>query len=112
MLRQGLAPGPAVGVLDGCRIRSGVVEAVDGEWVSVTAQQLAWDGRSLVDTEPRAGRARWSVDGETLLARPAVGDTVALHWDWVCGVLTADQVERMELLEAEQRAQVGLSEPR
>ena len=50
MLRQGLAPGPALGVLDGCRIRTGVVEAVDGEWVSVTAPQLAWDGAALLDS--------------------------------------------------------------
>lgn len=109
MLRQGLAPGPAVGVLDGCRIRAGVVDAVDGEWVTVTAPQLAWDGQALVDTEPRSSRARWSVDGETLLARPAVGETVALHWDWVCDVLTADQVARIDALEARQRQAVGLT---
>lgn len=110
MLRQGMAPGPALGVLDGCRIRSGTVVAVEGEWVSVRAEQLAWDGGVLVDTEPRLSQARWSVDGETLLARPEVGDIVALHWDWVCDVLTPEQATRIALLEAEQRQAVGLAE--
>jgi hypothetical protein len=39
---------------------------------------------------------------------PGEGDVVALHWDWVCDVLTPEQVVRVEALEEQQRAAVGL----
>ncbi|MFC7488531.1 DUF6390 family protein [Knoellia sp. CPCC 206453] len=108
MLLRGLPPGPAVSVLDRCRIRSGVVSEVDGEWVVVTSRLLTWDGGSLTPSPHRAERARWSVDGRSLLSPPDVGDTVALHWDWVCDVLTPDQADRIQQIEETQRTAVGL----
>ena len=44
LLREGRPPGPAVWVLDRCRIRVGEVLAVAGERVTVTSRLLAWDG--------------------------------------------------------------------
>ena len=108
MLLRGLPSGPAVSVLDRCRIRGAVVREVDEEWVTVTARLLRWDGTSLAESDPIDERARWSIGGQSLLAAPGVGDTVALHWDWVCDVLTEDQAERLQRLEAAQRAAVGL----
>jgi hypothetical protein len=108
MLRAGLTPGPAVNVLDRCRVRTGVVTAVEGEWVETGSRLLAWHGGALAPAAPVTERARWSLDGLTLLAPPAVGDLVALHWDWVCDVLTPDQAARIEALEERQRAAVGL----
>jgi hypothetical protein len=108
MLRRGLPPGPAVSVLDRCRIRSGVVSGVDGEWVTVTSSLLAWDGDSLTPSAPQVEDARWAVDGRSLMSRPAIGDTVALHWDWVCDILTPEQADRIQQLEATQRAAIGL----
>jgi len=99
MLLRGLPPGPAVSVLDRCRIRSGVVSEVDGEWVVVMSSLLTWDGGSLTPSSPQVERARWSVDGRSLLSPPAVGDTVALHWDWVCEVLTTDQADRIQRID-------------
>jgi len=107
-LLHGLPPGPAVSVLDRCRIRSGVVSEIDGEWVVVKSSLLTWDGDSLTPSLPQVEGARWSVNGQSLLPPPAVGDTVALHWDWVCDVLTPDQAKRRELMEATQRTAVGL----
>ena len=108
MLLRGLPPGPAVSVLDRCRIRSGVVSGVDGECVTVTSRLLRWDGAALVRADPSDELARWSAQGQSLLAAPVVGDTVALHWDWVCDVLTPDQADRIHRLEAQQRTAVGL----
>ncbi len=108
MLLRGLPPGPAVSVLDRCRIRSGVVSEVDGEWVTVLTRLLRWDGAALVLSDPTEELARWSVGGQSLLTSPAVGETVALHWDWVCDVLTPDQADRIRRLEADQRSAVGL----
>ena len=109
MLAAGLPPGPAVGVLDQCRIRTGVVAGLDGEWVEVTSRHLVWDGARLAPGPTTADRVRWAVEGQSLLAPPKVGDAVALHWDWVCDVLTPDQVSLVERLDEEQRAAVGLA---
>ena len=108
MLLAGLPPGPAVSVLDRCRIRSGVVREVDDERVTVRSRVLGWESGRLTPRPPHLERARWSIDGLSLLARPVVGDVVALHWDWVCDVLTDDQADRIHRLEAEQRVAVGL----
>lgn len=110
MLRAGLPPGPAVSVVDRCRIRTGTVTALDGEWLTVTSRVLGWTGDRLLPGAPEAERVRWSVDGLSLLDPPSVGDVVALHWDWVCDVLTADQITRIESRERAQRAAVGLGE--
>jgi len=109
MLRAGLPSGPAVSVLDRCRIRSGEVVEVEGEWVTVRSRVLVWVGGRLVPAEPALERARWSLDGLALMTAPAVGDVVALHWDWVCDVLTPNQTDRVHLLEERQRAAVGLA---
>lgn len=109
MLRDGRPAGPAVAVLDQCRIRAGVVTAVEGETVDVTSRHLAWDGSALVLASAVTDRARWSVGGRSLIAPPTVGDVVALHWDWVCDVLTAEQALRMAEIEEQQRRAAGLS---
>jgi hypothetical protein len=108
MLLRGLPPGPAVDVLDRCRIRSGVVRSVDGESVTVESRVLGWDGVRLTPGQPVLEQARWSADGLSLMSAPAVGDTVALHWDWVCEVLTVDQAALVDRLETAQRAAAGL----
>ncbi|MEJ7833811.1 MAG: DUF6390 family protein [Nocardioides sp.] len=109
MLQAGLPPGPAVSVLDRCRIRTGVVREIDGEWVSVTSSVLGWDGSRLAPQAPAVERARWSIDDQAQITVPAVGDVVSLHWDWVCEVLTPDQGAFVNRLEEEQRAMVGLA---
>lgn len=108
MLRAGLPPGPAVSVLDRCRIRTGVVRAVVGETVTVGTSVLAWDGARLTPGPGVVETARWSTDGLSLIDPPAPGDVVALHWDWVCEVLTVEQAERVDRLEEAQREAVGL----
>lgn len=109
MLLAGLPAGPAVSVLDRCRIRSGVVQAVADEWVTVSSSVLEWDGERLVPGQEGLERARWSTEGLSLLAAPEPGDVVALHWDWVCDVVTSEQASRIDALETDQRAAVGLS---
>ena len=109
LLLDGRPPGPAVRVLDRCRIRAGVVCEADGEAVTVITRPLAWDGDNLRQAEATTERARWCVDGRALIGAPAVGDVVSLHWDWVCDVLTPSQARRMVDLDERQRRAVGLS---
>lgn len=109
MLRQGRPPGPAVSVLDRCRIRVGEVQSVEGEWATVTSQLLRWQDDRLTPGPTEVERARWSVDGLTLLTAPEPGDSVALHWDWVCDVLDPDQQDQVRRREESHREAVGLS---
>ena len=95
LLREGRPPAPAVRVLDRCRIRPGEVVAVDGEEVEVVSRPLLWDGRALREGAAVAERARWSVGGSSLIETPMVGDTVALHWDWVCDVVSVEQARHL-----------------
>nr|BFE74953.1 hypothetical protein GCM10020092_082540 [Actinoplanes digitatis] len=62
-----------------------------------------WDGTELTPGPPRDEVAAWSANGNSLLGGLSPGDRVALHWDWVCDVITAEQQERIESLELRQR---------
>jgi hypothetical protein len=108
LLREGRPSGPAVNVLHRCRIRTGIVHAVDGEWVTVSSRPLVWNGVVLREGETTLEQARWSVGGRTLIESPRVGEIVALHWDWVCDVLTGEQASLNDRLEESQRAAAGL----
>lgn len=109
LLREGRPPGPALRVLDRCRIRVGEVLAVTGEAVTVATRPLAWDGSRVSEAAAVTETARWSVDGSSLIDVPAVGALVALHWDWVCEKVTAERALRIEHLERHARVAAGLS---
>jgi hypothetical protein len=86
----------AASVLDRCRIRTGTVLAVQGETATVRCRPLiARDGELSTGPE-RDEVVRWSA---ALLPGVAVGERVALHWDWLCDVLTESQCARLESLE-------------
>lgn len=83
-------------VLDRCRIRWGEVVAVSGDSAVVDSQPLLWDGRRLFLGAPVAESVRVGIDGRTLLPDLRPGDTVSLHWDWVCDRLTPRQLAHLE----------------
>ncbi len=101
--------GVAVEILDRCRIRTGRVLEVTGEQALVESRSLMWDGVHLTTAEPAKEVAAWSVDGSTLLDGLSPGDRVALHWDWICDVISAEQVRRVEEAELHQLESLGLS---
>jgi len=108
----GAKAGPvALNVLDRCRIRTGVVLGVDGEKAAVCCHPLVFDGVALAPGPATAEVVSWSVDGRSLIAAPAPGERVALHWDWICDVLTAAQTARLDALEARQRGLAGGASP-
>lgn len=83
-------------VLDQCRIRTGTIESAAGEFVEVSYRPLTWDGGELGLGEPIRERVRWSSAGQALAEAPEPGELVALHWDWVCDRLSAEQAEACE----------------
>ena len=109
LLLAGRTPGPAVNVLDRCRIRVGEVVSVDGEEVSVLCRPLAWHGTALVEGDAVTETVRWSIGGSALIDVPPVGALVALHWDWVCEVVSPAEALRIEHLDRRARASAGLS---
>ncbi|MCW0213087.1 MAG: DUF6390 family protein [Pseudonocardia sp.] len=96
--------GPALHILDRCRIRDGTVLAVDGDEVVVRSRPLTWDGHALGLGDPVEERARWARAGRGLPDAVAPGDTVALHWDWVCDRLTPRRRDELRRRTAAQLA--------
>jgi Family of unknown function (DUF6390) len=94
LLRRG-SGGPALHVLDRCRIRWGEVVSVTGDQAEVRCQALAWDGHRLALGPGQLEHARWADGGRSLLGSVSPGEWVALHWDWVCDTLTETQLEAL-----------------
>ncbi len=87
LLRAGRLVEEPLRVLDSCRIRWGeVIEVGEGE-VHVLSRPLTYDGHllSLGPAVPQVALRHPDGLGPPL----AVGDTVSLHWDWVCDRLDA-----------------------
>jgi hypothetical protein len=83
-------PAAALDILQQCRIRWGEVVGIADGRVEVRSAPLEFVDGGLALGEPTTQTAALSVDG------PAqVGDIVAMHWDWVCDVLTPDQVTQL-----------------
>jgi Family of unknown function (DUF6390) len=93
-------PGTPVKVMQGCRIRWGTVESVEGEHASVLSRPLIFDDGVLALGEAVVEQVRWSREGVSLIAPPARGDTVSAHWDWVCDTL--DDADSAALADATQ----------
>ena len=87
LLRAG-RQGPALEVIDRCRIRWGRVVSIDQDLVRVASRPLGFDGSLLALEEEREEEVRRSVDGVGFVDELHVGDLVSLHWDWVCDRLT------------------------
>jgi hypothetical protein len=83
LLRAGRGDAP-LHVLDQCRIRWGRVEAVAGDWATVRSRGLEFDGSRLSLGPERSEHVRNGLGGADLIDPLTPGDTVALHWDWVC----------------------------
>jgi Family of unknown function (DUF6390) len=91
-LLRGVDGGEPLRVLDRCRIRWGRVEALLGDRALVRARPLHWDGRHLTLAPAQLESVLVARDGYGLPGTVGVGDTVAMHWDWVCQRLARRQL--------------------
>jgi len=111
LLRAGMEGAPLT-VLDRCRIRWGRVEAVSGDLVTVRNRTLAFEGSRLVLGPECNELVHLSLDGVGLAPVVAPGDTVSLHWDWVCDRLSPVQLAWLQRCTAANlRAVNGLATP-
>jgi hypothetical protein len=93
LLRSGI-PGPALRVLDRCRIRTGRVIGIEGSRPIVESNQLTWDGQRLEIGSHLIESPSMPAGSDEQLA---IGDLVALHWDYVCQVLSIEQYVRLHV---------------
>lgn len=110
LLRAGRT-GPALDVLDRCRIRAATVVAVAGDTVVTSERPLVWQGSRLGLGPPVERPARRAVDGVGFVAGLRPGDTVAVHWDWVCDRLDDRRRRRLEACTARSLALANAAEP-
>lgn len=88
-------------VMQDCRIRWGVVESVDDDHAVIASESLTFGDGVLGLGDLATERVRWRRDGTALAPKPKPGETVAAHWDWVCGTIT--DAERDALADATRR---------
>ena len=106
MLRSG-AQGPALSVLDRCRIRWGRVKELEGDTLVVVNRTLEFRADRLVLGAARSERARRAVDGVGILDNLGIGEIVSLHWDWVCERLSPRRLARLRRATARNLAAVN-----
>jgi hypothetical protein len=113
MLRNGRGTDVALGMLEQCRIRWGEVTAVLDDRVRVRSRPLVLRDGLLALGEPHDESPVWSAGGRSLLAGspqaggPAVGEQVALHFDWVCAVLHPEQAGALQAHTLDQLARTN-----
>ncbi len=95
LLRAGHSSVP-LDVLDQCRVRWGHVIALSGDLVTVTSRDLELVGSQLLLGGERIEVVRRRVDGVGFVDHLAIGDAVALHWDWVCERLSGSALRRLQ----------------
>ncbi len=106
LLRAGMEGAPLT-VLDRCRIRWGRVEAVAGDLVLVRSRVLTFDGSRLTLGDERLEEVRRSLDGVGFVTDLAPGDSVSMHWDWICDRLTRDELGNLQRWTAHNLAAVN-----
>jgi hypothetical protein len=96
----------ALAVMDSCRIRWGRILERDGDSLVVSAVPLAYADGQLQLGLPRVERIRGWIDGAGFVEDAAVGDVVAIHWDWACERLDA---RRLAALQASTRRELEIA---
>jgi Family of unknown function (DUF6390) len=95
-----LRDGPSAGVvetIESCRIRWGIVEGINGDWLDVRAPAIRLvDGRLSLGPAVRM-RVRRAVDGVGFLPPIDAGDTISMHWSWACDRLTPTARRALEM---------------
>jgi hypothetical protein len=85
-------PGPALHVLDSCRIRWARVSSVEAEHATVSGRHLTWDGIALRLGQEVEESVRLTEDGRAFVTDLSPGDWLSVHWDLACERLTVDEL--------------------
>jgi Family of unknown function (DUF6390) len=94
LLRTGASTEP-LRVLESCRIAAGRVERVAENTATVIVEPLVWDGRRLRLGGRTKREATWHTDGLGFVGELHPGDSVSVHWDWICDRLRPGEVRQL-----------------
>jgi len=83
--------GDVLATVDNCRISWGTVQAVEGAEVIVDRRPIVLHEGKLALGEPRRERVTRLIEGKGFVMTVAPGDTISMHWGWVCEALTPHQ---------------------
>lgn len=89
-------------VLEKCRIRWGQVQEASEDEAVVRGRGLEWHAGELGLGEPRLETVPFRHGDRALIEPPAPGSWVALHWEWICNVVTPEQVVELSAHTARQ----------
>lgn len=84
-----------ISVLDSCRITPAIVEAVKGDSLVVRSSKLHYADGVLSLADEDVTEVSWRKDGVAFIEQPAEGDTVAVHWGFVCDALSPEQADAL-----------------
>jgi len=88
--------GDVLSQIDGCRVSWGKVVAINGPSLTVERPGLEIrDGKLSLGPATSVFATR-SIDGRGFVTDVVLGDTVSMHWGWVCERLTDAQARDLE----------------
>ena len=82
--------------MDRCRISWGEVVAAEGAELVLRRPALTLVNNKLALAEPETIRIARQIEGRGFADGARVGDTVSIHWDWVCEVLSPSALARLQ----------------
>ena len=86
----------ALDLMDSCRVSWGTVAAIEGDELVVERPALALVEGKLALTGPRPARITRQEGGQGFVAGARAGDTVSIHWNWACDVLSTSALKRLQ----------------
>jgi Family of unknown function (DUF6390) len=82
--------------LDNCRVSWGDVVMLDGATMLVRRQPIGLRQGKLVLDSARLERVTRQLEGAGFADDARAGDSVSIHWGWVCEVITAQERANLE----------------
>jgi hypothetical protein len=83
--------------LDRCRISWGTVTSIHGDAVSVSYSPLVIGEGKLSLAEPVERTVHRSIEGKGYLDDLGLGDTITMHWDWVCDKVSVQAASALKI---------------
>ena len=100
--------------MDKCRVSWGRVTLIDGPFITVSRQPLIrshchpaldagsrqkkqnWNSSRLILSSPVPYRITRRLDDDSLMEEVKLGDTISIHWDMPCEILTSTQLRNLK----------------
>lgn len=82
--------------MDACRISWGKVLKISGPFIDVEYSPLKISGHQIIFSSPITKRVARSLGDDATFDDLKIGDSITMHWDWPCEIITPAQAKRLE----------------